>query len=157
MRIRLSVKAERQQQVMQDLKEGKVEFLEEAEFVLTEAALQKEEEREESVAEMIICRNQREMVFLPYEEICYFESLGHEVYVNTKEQQYTVDRRIYQLEGELPEGNFVRISNSIIIQKNAISKIRPALSSKFILTLSNGAVVDVTRTYYYKFKEIYGI
>lgn len=149
MKIRLNVKPERRQQVLQDFKEGKIEFCEDAEFALMETSLQKEDR--------ILCRNQREKVFLSYEEICYFESIGHEVYVNTKDRQYMIDRRIYQLEGELPEEKFVRISNSIIIQKNAICKIRPALSSKFILTLTNGAVVDVTRTYYYKFKEIYGI
>lgn len=39
-----------------------------------------------------------------------------------------------------------RISNAIIIRRNAIKKIKPALSSKFYLTLKNGAQVDVTRT-----------
>lgn len=65
--------------------------------------------------------------------------------------------RLYVLEKALPPELFVRISNSVIINRNAIRKIRPALSQKFYLTLKNGAVVDVTRTYYVRFKEYYGI
>jgi DNA-binding LytR/AlgR family response regulator len=38
-----------------------------------------------------------------------------------------------------------------------IKSIRPALTQKFLLTLSDGSKVDVTRTYYYIFKEFLGL
>ena len=76
---------------------------------------------------------------------------------NTKIMKYKTKYRIYQLEKLLPLDKFIRISNSIIIKKNSIRYIKPALNCRFYLTLTNGDVVDVTRTYYYKFKEFYGI
>ena len=91
------------------------------------------------------------------EDICYMESVGHDVYVHTNDRKYRTKYRIYQLEGLLPPDRFIRISNSIIIKRNAIRHIKPALSSKFYLTLKTGDVVDVTRTYFHKFKEFYGI
>ena len=39
----------------------------------------------------------------------------------------------------------------------AIVRISPALSMKFTLTLSDKRRVDVTRSYYYTFKEYMGI
>ena len=36
-------------------------------------------------------------------------------------------------------------------------KTYPALSAKFILTLTDGAQVDVTRSYYYIFKDFFEI
>lgn len=87
----------------------------------------------------------------------YIESIGHDVFIHTNEKKYKTKYRIYQLEGLLPPDRFIRISNSVIIKKNSIRQIKPALSSKFYLTLTNGDVVDVTRTYFYKFKEFYGI
>lgn len=87
----------------------------------------------------------------------YIESIGHDVFIHTNEKKYKTKYRIYQLEGLLPPDRFIRISNSVIIKKNSIRHIKPALSSKFYLTLTNGDVVDVTRTYFYKFKEFYGI
>ena len=45
----------------------------------------------------------------------------------------------------------------MIIARRHVKKIRPALSMKFILTLSDGTVVDVTRSYYSAFREFFNI
>ena len=52
---------------------------------------------------------------------------------------------------------FLRVSNSVIVARAAIVRISPALSMKFTLTLSDKRRVDVTRSYYYTFKEYMGI
>ena len=70
---------------------------------------------------------------------------------------YTTTFRVYELEKKLPDELFIRISNSVIINRNAIKRVTPALSQKFYLTLKNGDKVDVTRTYYCRFKDYYGI
>ena len=98
-----------------------------------------------------------EIVIVAMEDICYIESIGKEVWVNTLTRKYKTALRIYQLAQILPAKDFIRISNSIIIQRNSIKRIKPALSCKFYLTLKTNDTVDVTRTYYYKFKEFYGI
>ena len=57
----------------------------------------------------------------------------------------------------LDPDQFLRISNSVVIARNKVKSISPTLSMKFILTMQNGKKVDVTRSYYYIFKEYFGI
>ena len=52
---------------------------------------------------------------------------------------------------------FIRVSNSVIINRNMIREIRPTFSQKFILTMKDGSRADVTRSYYNSFKRAIGI
>lgn len=96
-------------------------------------------------------------VHIPVDQIVYIESLGHDVFVYTGTEKYKSLERLWQLEKKLNPNCFLRISKSTIIATKQVKKIRPALSQKFLLTLSCGALVDVTRTYYYAFREYFGI
>ena len=82
---------------------------------------------------------------------------GENIYIHTNDKIFTTNIRIYVFEQTLLNDQFIRISHSVIIRKNAIKRIKSALSQKFYLTLNNGDIVDVTQTYYYKFKDYYGI
>ena len=64
---------------------------------------------------------------------------------------------MYQLESLLDPREFLRVSKSVIISRKHVRKIRPSLSMKFILTMSDGTLVDVTRTYYSDFRRFFGI
>lgn len=147
MRIKLRVTQDREEEITRKLRERDIEICEDSTLVLFE----------ETEKEQLLCKNGSETMIVSLMDIIYIESLGHEVFIHLNGAHYKVGKRLYQLEGELPEKQFIRISNSVIIARNAIQKVRPALSCKYILTLKNGDVVDVTRTYYYKFKEYFGI
>lgn len=148
MRVKLRLNKQTFESVRRELEEREIEITEDASLVLTE---------EGYIGDSIECRDESGIVVINTEEICYMESIGHDVYVYTCTEKYKTKYRIYQLERLLPQDRFLRISNSVIIKKNSIRHIKPALSCKFYLTLINGDVVDVTRTYFYKFKEFYGI
>ncbi len=94
---------------------------------------------------------------LTYDEVIYIESYGHDVEVHTKTDTFYTSDRIYQLERTIDPSRFVRVSNSVIISKEHVRKIRPSFSMKFILTMSDGSLIDVTRSYYHAFKESFGI
>ena len=64
---------------------------------------------------------------------------------------------MYQLESLLDPQVFLRISKSVIIARNHVRKIRPSLSMKYILTLTDGTVVDVTRSYYSDFRRFFNL
>lgn len=147
-KIKLRLNKSTIESVKTELNEKNIEISEGANLILTE---------ENYAGDSMECRDETGVVFVNTESICYMESIGHDVYVNTNDKRYKTRYRIYQLERLLPSERFIRISNSVIIKKNSIRHIKPALSCKFYLTLTNGSVVDVTRTYYYKFKEFYGI
>lgn len=148
MRLRLRLNRETEESIKEELKSKNIEISEDAALILTE---------ENYYDERLFCKDGADTVIIPLNEICHIESLGHDVYVYTMDRKYKTELRIYQLSSLLPPEQFIRISNSVIIQRNSIYRIRPGLSCKFFVTLKNGANVDVTRTYYYKFKEFYGI
>lgn len=98
-----------------------------------------------------------ERVRLPVDDIITAEAFGHDVEVFTLSGKYLALSRLYQLQAELDPERFLRISNSVIVARAHIVRISPALSMKFTLTLSDKRRVDVTRSYYYTFKEYIGI
>jgi len=90
---------------------------------------------------------------LKQKDILYFESMNNEVICHTIDDVYLVKYRIYELASYLAESEFMRISQSHIVHLNHINSISPTMNRKFILKLSNNEKIDVTRTYYYQFKE----
>nr|MCR5518411.1 LytTR family transcriptional regulator [Lachnospiraceae bacterium] len=71
------------------------------------------------------------MIIVKLSEVIYIESVGKDVYVNTMDKRYKVKQRLYNLEMLLPQDDFIRISNGVIIERGAIERIRPALSCRF--------------------------
>lgn len=94
---------------------------------------------------------------VPVSEIIIIESFGHTVEVHTNRGSYKSSDRLYQLTNLLDPDKFLRISNSVIIAKDKVKQITPSLAMKFSLTMENGKRVDVTRSYYYIFKEAFRI
>lgn len=96
-------------------------------------------------------------VILPVEDIVLIETFRHTVEVHTQENTYHASDRLYKIFNLLDPEHFLRVSNSVVIAKDKVRQINPTLSMKFILTMVGGREVDVTRSYYYIFKEHFGI
>jgi len=92
-------------------------------------------------------------MFIPISDVTYIESLGHDVLVHANGKRYNSTTRLKRYEAELEEDDFLRISNSTIVSLKCIRHIEVSLFQKFILELTSGEKVDVTRSYYYIFKE----
>lgn len=148
MKLKLRLSRERKDQIVDELNDLGIVVSEESELILTE---------ENYNAGEIYCKDDTDRVVVSLSEIVFIESMGKKVYVHTKKNVYTTSNRLYEMEKKLPQEQFIRISNSVIIGRHSIKRIIPALSQKYYLTLKSGDKVDVTRTYYYKFKEFYGI
>ena len=148
MRVKLRLSEQRETEVAAELAKLGIVIDDDADLILTEEGYR---------VDHLVCKDGTDTVIVPLTDIHYIEARGHDVFVNTADSQYKTTQRIYQLEQELPPESFIRISNAVIIARDSIKRIRPGLSSKFYLTLKCGTTVDVTRTYFYKFKEFYGI
>lgn len=146
--LKLRLSKEREKEISEELNHMGVRISEESELILTE---------ENYLSGELYCKDDTDRVIINFFEILYIESMGKIIYVHTKDKIYTTTFRVYELEKKLPDELFIRISNSVIINRNAIKRVTPALSQKFYLTLKNGDKVDVTRTYYCRFKDYYGI
>lgn len=148
MKLRLEVSEEKYTEIKEKMLELGFELDDEADFVLTER---------NHYLEYVSCKKNEEACHLPVDEIVYFESMGHDIILHTLKEKYRCSDRLWQLEKSLNPLCFLRISNSVIINRKKIKKIKAALSQKFLVTMIDESVVDVTRSYYYIFKNEFGI
>ena len=105
----------------------------------------------------MIIKDKKEHVRLSVSEVTFIEAYGKDIEIHTGEGTFLSQERMYMLETLLDPQEFLRVSKSVIISKKHIKRIRPSLSMKFILTLSDGTLVDVTRSYYNDFKRFFNI
>ena len=149
MKIRISVSEEKQDFVKAFFTEHGVEISDDAEYVITEsfaypAFL--------SVRDIV-----KDHLRLRTDEVIYIEAFGKDIEIHTAQGTYYAQDRMYQLESLLDPQEFLRVSKSVIISKKHVKKIRPSLSMKYVLTLTDGTLVDVTRSYYSDFRRFFGI
>lgn len=149
MKIRLSVPEEKKAPVGEALARHGIEVVEDAEYTLIETPRSRDF--------LNVRDKESRAVHLSADQVLYIESFGKDIEVHTLQDTYYSQDRIYRLEELLDPREFIRISKSVIIAKSSVKKIRPALTMKFVLTLSDGSLVDVTRSYYTNFRRFFNI
>ena len=148
MKIKLLVSERYYADLEKELESHGIEIDNNAHLVLSE---------ENSYVDCIMGKKDEKIYRIHTNEIIYIESLAHDIIAHTVDNEYRLRERLRQLANILDPQMFLRVSNSVIIAKDKVRSIRPALSQKFTLTMSNGSLVDVTRSYYYIFKSEFGI
>ena len=149
MKIRLSVPEEKKAPVGEALARHGIEVGEDAEYTLIETPRSRDF--------LNVRDKEGGALRLSADQIVYIEAFGKEVEVHTLQETCYSQDRIYRLEELLDPREFIRISKSVIIAKRCVKRIRPALTMKFVLTLSDGSLVDVTRSYYTNFRRFFNI
>ena len=149
MKIRISVSDEKYVSVKEYLSDHGIEISDDAEFMITESA-----GRSSFVS---VKDEKKDRVNLAAEEIVYIESYGKDIEIHTMTDIYHSQDRMYELETLLDPKEFLRVSKSVIVSRKHVKKIRPSLSMKYILTMSDGTLVDVTRSYDSDFRRFFGI
>ncbi|MGM9548317.1 MAG: LytTR family DNA-binding domain-containing protein [Faecousia sp.] len=79
------------------------------------------------------------------------------VYVATGKGEYALRLRLYEIEQRLNPHQFVRISNSEIINLKKVNHFDLSFTGTICVKLSNGTVTYVSRRYVSKIKTILGI
>lgn len=150
MKIRLAISNERYERIKAALTERGIEIDDNADLVLSES---------NRVVENLIVKDasSNERIILSLEDIVLIQAFGHTVEVQTQDKTYQAFDRLYKIFNLLDPDKFLRISNSVVIARDKVKSITPTLSMKFILTMANNKKVDVTRSYYYIFREYFGI
>ncbi|MBP3753904.1 MAG: LytTR family transcriptional regulator [Lachnospiraceae bacterium] len=149
MKFRISVSEDNFESVKEFLSGRGIEISDDAEYIITEAP---------GHTDFIPVRNEKkERVRLKTDEIIYIEAFGKDIEIHTDEGTFSSQDRMYQLESQLDPKEFIRVSKSVIISRKHVKKIRPTFSMKYILTMTNGELVDVTRSYYTNFRNFFNI
>lgn len=75
----------------------------------------------------------------------------------TERGEYVLRLRLYELEERLDSGQFVRISNSEIINLRKVNHFDLSFTGTICVNLSNGTTTYASRRYVSKIKKILGI
>lgn len=94
---------------------------------------------------------------IPLEQVHYFESVDDQTFFYTKTDVYRCAKRLYEIEHELYNMRFIRISKACIVNISKLSHVRPLLDGKFEAITYNEEVLIINRHYVKKFKEAFGL
>ena len=146
--MKLKVMLSSDDPIMEELRKLNIEIDERSEYILT---------RREMDLNYLPAKDGDQTFYISIEDIIFIESLGHDVMLHTKDGVYVTKERLKTLERMLDPDDFLRVSNSSIVSIKNIRRIEASILQKFILHMSNGDKVDVTRSYYYIFKDRFNI
>lgn len=105
----------------------------------------------------IFIKDGEQCFFVALKEIIFLESAGNYVKVFYKDKKPLLHRSMNYMEERLPESIFFRASRQHIINTEFIKNIEPFLNSTLRVTMSNGAVIDISQRQTVRFKEQMGI
>ena len=90
---------------------------------------------------------------MPTGEILRIYAERQKVYAETADGVYQLRQRLYTLEEELDKGQFLRISNSEIVNSAAIRRLDISLTGTIGVELRGGIRTYASRRYVKKIKE----
>lgn len=106
----------------------------------------------------LVVQNQNgDKTILNEKDVISFFSEGQKVYVRTAEGIYTISKKLYELENELSENLFIRISKSEIINLKRIKKLDMSLSGTIRVIMKDGSETYTSRRNVVKLKNVLGI
>lgn len=149
MKVRVACRDENREAVIQAVNRGDLKLSEEADYIILEAA--------RVPSAFLTVRERGEFVRVPVKDILYLESLHKDVIVHSRDGCMNALDTLSHLELMLSELGFIRVHKSYLVQIDKIKRIRVSLNTKFLLVMENLDTVEVSRTYYYRFKEVLGI
>ncbi len=86
--------------------------------------------------------------YFPLAAVLFFESSGEAIYAHTRDDDFQVHYRLYELEDQLP-ADFVRISKSCIVNTRQIYSIERNLTSASLVRFARShKTVYVSRRYF---------
>lgn len=94
---------------------------------------------------------------IPYASIIRFYTERQKVYAQTKDKIYVLHMRLYEVEEKLLDNQFVRISNSEIVNKMMIERMDTSLTGTIQMYLKGGIETYVSRRNVKKIKTAFGL
>lgn len=148
MKIKILCDKDNYNKYIEEINEGQIEITEsEADLLLIEKDYKDKN---------IIGKKDGEYKIISPLDILYIESYGNVVLCKTITDEYEIREKLYEVENKFYLDGYVRVNKSYVVNKNYIESIKPTINLKLILTMKDKSKIDVTRSYYYKFKEYIG-
>lgn len=98
-----------------------------------------------------------EIHLLDIAEIIYIESVDRKCFIYTSDEIYESESRLYELERQLGEYGFFRVSKSFLIRLQDIQSLKADINRKIRVTMSNGEEIIASRQYSDELKKRLGV
>ena len=105
----------------------------------------------------IAVKQEDEIILLDTDKILYIEAVERNTFVYTKDSSYESDLKLYQVEQELLEQNFIRISKQCILNLRKIKSLKADINRKIRVTLVNDEQIIVSRMYAEELRKRLGV
>jgi DNA-binding LytR/AlgR family response regulator len=98
-----------------------------------------------------------ETYLLDIQKILYIESVDRKTFVYTRDGVYESDLKLFEVEQELIEQDFIRISKQSVVNLRKIKSLKADINRKIRLTLINDEQIIVSRMYSDELRKRLGI
>ena len=95
----------------------------------------------------IAVRRDNETYLLETDKILYVEAVDRKTFVYTNVDTYESELKLYELEQQLIERDFLRISKQSLVNLRKIKSLKTDVNRKIRITLQNGEQIVVSRMY----------
>jgi two-component system, LytTR family, response regulator len=96
----------------------------------------------------VTIKEDTEIVFVPVEDILWIEAANKYVVIHTANGQKHIARQTIQsLEDTLDPGQFVRIHRSVLVRKSAVRGLYPLFHGDYMVKLTTGAELTLSRSF----------
>jgi len=114
-------------------------------FHARQAAL--ESGRDTQYLSRLSIKEEEGIVFVPVDRILWIEAANKYVVVHTIDHQHILRQTIQSLEDTLDPKQFVRIHRSILVRKAAVRGLHPLFHGDYLVKLSNGVELTLSRSF----------
>jgi DNA-binding LytR/AlgR family response regulator len=90
-------------------------------------------------------------------DVLYFESVDKQCFIYTDKDVYDTPLKLYEIEEQLTDKGFIRTSKSQILNIFQIESLCPDFGGRIEVSLKNGEILVVSRSYSKLLKERLGI
>ena len=111
----------------------------------------------EDVSQIISGYKDEKIEILEQTDLIQIYANSGKVFAVTSKGKYVLRLRLYELENRLPSNQFIRISNSEIINLKKVNNFDLSFTGTICVKLSNGVTTYASRRYVPKLKKILGI
>ena len=87
------------------------------------------------------------ILFIDVQSIDYLEAAGNYVVLHADGREYRMRETMNAVEERLSTADFVRIHRSVIVNKARIQELRPWITGEYVVVMSNGKELTLTRSY----------
>lgn len=95
----------------------------------------------------LTAKKEGEIHLLDTAQIIYIESVDRKCFIYTSDDVYESEFRLYELEQQLEEYGFFRVSKSLLIHLQNIQSLKADINRKIRVTMSNGEQIMASRQY----------